>query len=326
MSLLSVRDLSIQFQSPKGVLEAVRGISFDLERGQTLGVVGESGCGKSITNLALMGLLADNGQVHATQVSFEGQDLLSLKERSWQKIRGKEMAMIFQDPMSALNPSFTVGYQLEETLKIHEPHLSKIDRENRCLELLKQVGIPAPESRLKAYAHELSGGMSQRVMIAMAIACKPKLLIADEPTTALDVTIQDQILRLLKDLQEAYNMAMIFVTHDLGVVAKVSDKIQVMYAGEIVESAPTKDIIERPQHPYTRGLLRSLPGAKETAFRAPLTSIPGIVPALNARPLGCQFHPRCTFASDKCQHHPLLSDTNGKDHQIRCHHPQQEEL
>lgn len=327
MSLLSVRDLSIQFQSPKGVLEAVRGISFDLERGQTLGVVGESGCGKSITNLALMGLLSENGQVHATEITFEGQDLLSLREKHWQKIRGKEMAMIFQDPMSALNPSFTVGYQLEETLKIHEPQLSKIDREIRCLELLKQVGIPAPESRLKAYAHELSGGMSQRVMIAMAIACKPKLLIADEPTTALDVTIQDQILRLLKELQEAYNMAMIFVTHDLGVVAKVSDKIQVMYAGEIIESALTKDLVEKPQHPYTRGLLRSLPGAKETAFRTPLTSIPGIVPALNARPLGCQFQPRCSFASDQCQHHPGLTDSsNGNQHIIRCHHPQEDSL
>lgn len=328
MSLLSVRDLSIQFQSPKGVLEAVRGISFDLERGQTLGVVGESGCGKSITNLALMGLLSDNGQVHATKINFEGTDLLGLKEKQWQKIRGKEMAMIFQDPMSALNPSFTVGYQLEEMLKIHEPQLSKVDREIRCLELLKQVGIPAPESRLGAYAHELSGGMSQRVMIAMAIACKPKLLIADEPTTALDVTIQDQILRLLKELQETYNMAMIFVTHDLGVVAKVSDKIQVMYAGEIVESAKTNELVESPKHPYTRGLLRSLPGAKETQFRARLTSIPGIVPALNARPLGCQFQPRCSYASDKCQHHPGLTEDSSANtsHIIRCHHPQEDSL
>ncbi len=328
MSLLKVRDLSIHFQSRQGILEAVRGISFDLERGQTLGVVGESGCGKSITNLAIMGLLSDNGQVHASEVTFEGLDLLKLREKQWQKIRGKEMAMIFQDPMSALNPSFTVGYQLEETLKIHEPQLTKVDREVRCLELLKQVGIPAPESRLSSYAHELSGGMSQRVMIAMAIACKPKLLIADEPTTALDVTIQDQILRLLKELQDAYNMAMIFVTHDLGVVAKVSDNIQVMYAGEIVESAPTRELIERPQHPYTRGLLRSLPGAKETAFRAPLTSIPGIVPALNARPLGCQFHPRCDFASEKCQHQPILTELRDEasTHLLRCHHPQEEVL
>lgn len=316
--LLEVEDLSIHFKTKKESLEAVRNISFSLDRGQTLGVVGESGCGKSITNLALLGLLPENGIVSAKKLSFEGQDLLSLRERQWQKIRGNEIAMIFQDPMSALNPSFTVGYQLEETLQLHEPDLSKEQRKERCLELLNQVGIPAPEKRLLSYAHELSGGMSQRVMIAMAIACRPKLLIADEPTTALDVTIQDQILRLLKDLQEKYQMAMIFVTHDLGVVAKVSDNIQVMYAGEIVERSPIDDLLRVQKHPYTKGLLDSLPGKKGLGFRTSLPSIAGIVPALGQRPNGCQFAPRCYYRKEECQKAPTLT----KDHHAyRCHFP-----
>jgi oligopeptide/dipeptide ABC transporter ATP-binding protein len=318
--LLSIKNLNINFQMKNNTLEAVRGISFSLKRGETLGVVGESGCGKSITNLALMGLLADNGSVSAEELLFEGQDLLKMNELSWQKIRGKEMAMIFQDPMSALNPSFTVGHQIEETLQVHEPDLTKEQRGKRVIELLKQVGIPAPEERLKSYAHELSGGMSQRVMIAMAIACRPKLLIADEPTTALDVTIQDQILRLLKNLQKEYNMAMIFVTHDLGVVAKVSDKIQVMYAGEIVESGPTKALLNSPVHPYTRGLLRSLPSNKTSGFREPLYSIAGIVPSLNSRPKGCQFEPRCEFRADKCQVNPGLTQKD-ETRLYRCYFP-----
>lgn len=316
--LLEVENLNIHFESKKGSLEAVRNISFSLNRGETLGVVGESGCGKSITNLALMGLLPDTGKVTANKIEFEGKDLLKTKERDWQKIRGKEISMIFQDPMSALNPSFTVGYQLEETLILHEPELNKEQRKERCLELLKQVGIPAPEKRLTSYAHELSGGMSQRVMIAMAIACRPKLLIADEPTTALDVTIQDQILRLLKELQKEYNMAMIFVTHDLGVVAKVSDKIQVMYAGEIVERATVNDLLKLQKHPYTKGLLNSLPGQKGLKFRSALPSIQGMVPALNQRPNGCQFGPRCSFKQADCEINPKLSEGG---HAYRCHFP-----
>ncbi|MCR9203480.1 MAG: ABC transporter ATP-binding protein [Halobacteriovoraceae bacterium] len=316
--LLEVENLSIDFKTKKGTLQAVRDISFSLERGETLGVVGESGCGKSITNLALMGLLPDTGIVKADKIQFEGIDLLTLKDREWQKIRGKEVSMIFQDPMSALNPSFTVGYQIEETLILHEPDLNKEQRHLRCIELLNQVGIPAPEKRLHSYAHELSGGMSQRVMIAMAIACKPKLLIADEPTTALDVTIQDQILRLLKELQVQYNMAMIFVTHDLGVVAKVSDKIQVMYAGEIVERSPIADLLKTQKHPYTKGLLNSLPGQKGLKFRTPLPSIKGMVPALNQRPEGCQFAPRCEFKQDICSETPVLTEDL---HAYRCHFP-----
>ncbi|MCF8060176.1 MAG: ABC transporter ATP-binding protein [Bacteriovoracaceae bacterium] len=323
--LLSVKNLNINFTTKQGSLEAVRGITFHLKRGETLGVVGESGCGKSITNLALMGLLADNGLVLAEEILFEEQNLLKMTEKSWQRIRGKEMAMIFQDPMSALNPSFTVGHQIEETLKIHEPDLTKEEREKRCLQLLKEVGIPAPKERIKSYAHELSGGMSQRVMIAMAIACRPKLLIADEPTTALDVTIQDQILRLLKNLQTQYNMAMIFVTHDLGVVAKVSDKIQVMYAGEIVESGPTKTLLNSPVHPYTRGLLRSLPSNKTSGFRQPLASIAGIVPSLNNRPKGCQFAPRCEYRQDNCQINPELT-MKDESRLFRCHFPKEGSL
>lgn len=297
--LLEINNLSISFKTSKGTLEAVRDISFHLNEGETLGIVGESGCGKSITNLALMGLIPDTGKVQAEKLLFNGNNLLSLSSKKWQQIRGSDIAMIFQDPMSALNPSFTVGYQIEETLKLHSPELNKIQRYEKCIELLDQVGIPAPEERIKSYAHELSGGMSQRVMIAMAIACNPKLLIADEPTTALDVTIQDQILKLLKDLQKKNNMAMILVTHDLGVVAQNADRIQVMYAGEIVETANAKEIVQDPKHPYTIGLLKSLPG-KEVPFRSKLSSIKGMVPDLHHRQNGCQFAPRCEYQKNEC--------------------------
>lgn len=318
--LLEVENLSISFETKRGILEAVRGISFHLDQGETLGIVGESGCGKSITNLAIMGLLAPNAIIKADKLNFEGQNLLALKERQLQKIRGGQMGMIFQDPMTALNPSFTVGFQIDETLKVHEKDLSKKDRADKCIQLMEQVGIPAPAERLKAYAHELSGGMSQRVMIAMAIACNPKLLIADEPTTALDVTIQDQILTLLKDLQQKNNMAMILVTHDLGVVAQNADRLQVMYAGEVVETGNISTVIEKPYHPYTAGLLASLPGREAREFRSSLPSIAGLVPDLTARPAGCQFSPRCEFAQDDCRSSlPDLSKLDQRD--VRCFHP-----
>lgn len=318
--LLEIEDLSITFDTAKGPLSATRQISFSLEQGETLGIVGESGCGKSITNLAIMGLLPDTATITAKKMIFDGVDLQTIKENDFRKIRGAKIGMIFQDPMSALNPSFTVGFQIDETLKIHCPEMDKVARGARALELMHQVGIPAPAERLKNYAHELSGGMSQRVMIAMAIACKPKLLIADEPTTALDVTIQAQIMKLLKDLQKEYQMAMILVTHDLGVVAQNADRIQVMYAGEIVESAKSKVLLQDPKHPYTDGLLSSLPGKKATAFRAPLPSIAGMVPDLRARPNGCQFNPRCEFADDKCKT-TLPSLEHDQARTLRCFHP-----
>jgi len=318
--LLEVDNLSITFDTAKGKLAATREISFKLDQGETLGIVGESGCGKSITNLAIMGLLPDTAIVKASKLNFDGHDLLNISEKDFRKIRGGTIGMIFQDPMSALNPSFTVGFQIDETLKIHCPEMNKADRLARALELMDQVGIPAPKERLKNYAHELSGGMSQRVMIAMAIACRPKLLIADEPTTALDVTIQAQIMKLLKDLQKEYQMAMILVTHDLGVVAQNADRIQVMYAGEIVESAPTATLLNSPRHPYTNGLLNSLPGKKARAFREPLPSISGMVPDLRARPAGCQFHPRCESAKDQClTKTPELSLAT--DQALRCFYP-----
>ncbi len=317
--LLEVENLSITFDTAKGALEATRDVSFTLAEGETLGIVGESGCGKSITNLAIMGLLPNTATVSAQKLIFDGHDLLHIPEKQFRKIRGGTIGMIFQDPMSALNPSFTVGYQIDETLKVHCPEMDKKARAQRALELMVQVGIPAPEERLKNYAHELSGGMSQRVMIAMAIACRPKLLIADEPTTALDVTIQAQIMKLLKDLQREYKMAMILVTHDLGVVAQNADRIQVMYAGEIVESAPAKALLTTPRHPYTEGLLNSLPGRQATGFRQPLPSIAGMVPDLRARPRGCQFNPRCYRADEQCQaNHPQLEKSA---HTFRCFHP-----
>lgn len=310
--LLEVENLHIDFETSKGVLKAIRGVDFHLSQGETLGIVGESGCGKSITNLAIMGLLPHTAQVCADKLLFNERNLLNMNETEYQSIRGGDIGMIFQDPMSALNPSFTVGFQIEETLRLHEKNLSKKERAEKAIDLLDQVGIPAPKDRIKSYAHELSGGMSQRVMIAMAIACSPKLLIADEPTTALDVTIQEQILKLLRTLQEKHKMGLILVTHDLGVVAQNADRIQVMYAGEVVETGFTKDIISTPTHPYTEGLLNSLPGRKETAFRQPLPSIPGMVPDLTRRPKGCQFSPRCSYATEKCfiESAPMIQAAN----------------
>ncbi|MCC7442792.1 MAG: ABC transporter ATP-binding protein [Bdellovibrionales bacterium] len=304
MALLEVRDLSIEFETRKGNLKALERLSFTLNEGETLGIVGESGCGKSITSLALMGLLAPNARVSAGALRFEGKDLLAMNEEARSEIRGAEMSMIFQDPMTSLNPSFTVGFQLEEMLKAHpreEADRSPAGRRKRLVELMEQVGIPDPAQRLTCYPHELSGGMSQRVMIAMAVASRPKLLIADEPTTALDVTIQAQILELLRDLQRRYKMALILITHDLGVVSETAARTMVMYAGQAVEEGPTREVIASPRHPYTAGLLQCLPAlhAKE-APKTRLPSIAGMVPDLLARPSGCQFHPRCSRAQEPC--------------------------
>jgi len=340
MALLEVKNLSITFQTKYGPVEAVRDLTFTLDHGESLGVVGESGCGKSITNLAIMGLLPKNAELKADKLTFNGVDLLSLKERDYQKLRGQQVAMIFQDPMSALNPCFSVGEQIIETISVHR-QISKKDAHAEALALLNQVGIPAPEERLKCYPHELSGGMAQRVMIAMAISCRPQLLIADEPTTALDVTIQDQILNLLRDIQKQNKMALMLITHDLGVVAQNSDKIQVMYAGEVVESGPTASVVHTPAHPYTKGLLAGHPSHQKAAAndnatkennktgatkkRKRLPSIPGMVPDLKQRPVGCQFHPRCHKAGPECMKGMSLLGITNPSHanrQVRCAKPE----
>ena len=325
--LLEVKNLNIHFKTDKSdtAIHAVRDLSFSLKQGEMLGVVGESGSGKSITNLALMGLLPDTAIITAAKAHFGGIDLFGLKEKEWQKVRGLEMAMIFQDPMTALNPFLSIQFQLMETIQTHLG-LSKKDALDKCVELLYLVGIPSPKDRLKSYPFELSGGMAQRVMIAMAISTNPKLLIADEPTTALDVTIQKQILNLIKMLQEKNNMSVILVTHDLGVVSEYSEVLQVMYAGEVVESGRTSDLIKHPRHPYTHALLGSRPGALvDNIRRAPKTALPsisGIVPAFHQRPLGCQFNPRCEFVTPECQRSPIALFDEGPHHrEYRCIHP-----
>jgi dipeptide transport system ATP-binding protein len=296
--LLSVENLRVSFETRRGMVNVIDNLSFSLEKGRTLGIVGESGSGKSVTSLAVMGLLPPTARIPTGTVSFDGRDVLKMSEGERQGLRGSRMAMIFQDPMTSLNPSFTVGYQIEEALRTHG---IKGDLRARTIELLKQVGIPDPASRLDSYPHQLSGGMSQRVMIAMAIACEPELLIADEPTTALDVTIQAQILQLLKTIQAERGMGLILITHDIGVVAQMADDILVMYAGHLMEAGPKEDIIRKPKHPYTQALLESLPGSHGlAAFRSRLPTIPGLVPDLLARPSGCQLSPRCPYMIEEC--------------------------
>ncbi|MEN3929989.1 ABC transporter ATP-binding protein [Microvirga sp. W0021] len=296
MALLEIENLSVEFPTRAGTVYAVEGMTMKLDQGEILGVVGESGSGKSMTMLALMGLVPFPGKIRADKLMFNGHNLLTISERERRKIIGKDVAMIFQEPTTSLNPCFTIGFQLAETLKFHEGMSSKQAR-NRAIELLEQVGIPAPEGRLKAFPHQLSGGMNQRVMIAMAIACNPKFLIADEPTTALDVTIQAQILNLLTSLQRDRNMAMVLITHNMGVVAETAHRMMVMYAGQIMEEATASDLFNRPQHPYTNALLAALP---ERAVGGRLATIPGVVPGLADRPKGCLFSPRCQFATDRC--------------------------
>ncbi len=296
--LLTVENLRVSFETRRGLVNVIEDLSFELHKGRTLGIVGESGSGKSVTSLAVMGLLPPTARIPSGTVNFDGRDVLKMTETDRQKLRGGRMAMIFQDPMTSLNPSFTVGFQIEEALRTHG---IQGDLRARTIEVLKQVGIPDPASRLDSYPHQLSGGMSQRVMIAMAIACEPELLIADEPTTALDVTIQAQILQLLKDIQAKRGMGLILITHDIGVVAQMADDILVMYAGHVMEAGPKEEIIRKPKHPYTQALLESLPGSHGMAeFRSRLPTIPGLVPDLLARPTGCQLSPRCPYMIDAC--------------------------
>ena len=326
MNLLDVKNLSIDFETARGRLRAVDRLSFQLSEGEALGIVGESGCGKSVTSLALMRLLSENASVSADVLKFQGQDLLSLSEKKMQSIRGREISMIFQNPLSSLNPSFTVGYQLVETLKAHQDQpQNKKQNIQQALELLRSVGIPDPARRLDSYPHQLSGGMCQRVMIAMAIACRPKLLIADEPTTALDVTIQAQIMDLLLSLKEKTGMGLILITHDLGLVSKAVSRVLVMYAGQAVEEGRVREILSRPEHPYTHGLLNCLPAhAEESAHRSRLPTITGVVPHLIEPMNGCRFEPRCTKAQDQCNKVQPELYPGKTSHKVRCFYPIQQ--
>jgi peptide/nickel transport system ATP-binding protein len=314
--LLDVTDLVVEFTTEHGVVRAVDGVSLSLKPGRTLGIVGESGCGKSVTSLAIMGLLPQRGAVVPNgEVMFEGRDLLKLSQSALSELRGDRLAMIFQEPMTSLNPSLAIGDQIGEVLERHRG-LSRAQALERAIDLLRQVGIPLPEKRAHEYPHRLSGGMRQRVMIAMALACAPKLLIADEPTTALDVTVQAQILDLLRRLRDETGTAVVLITHDLGVIAELADEVAVMYAGRIVERAPVARLFARPQHPYTIGLLGSVPRLDAPAQR--LAVIEGSVPSPFSAPSGCRFHPRCPFAIAKCRTSapPLIELSPG--HEAAC--------
>ncbi|QRE74450.1 ABC transporter ATP-binding protein [Methylobacterium aquaticum] len=316
MPLLEITNLSVEFPSAGGTLQAVDGVSLTLEEGEVLGVVGESGSGKSVTMMALMGLVAYPGRVSADRLAFAGRDLLGMPARERRRLTGRDVAMIFQEPTTSLNPCFTIGFQITESLRQHLGLDRKAARK-RAIELLEQVGIPAAESRLSSYPHQLSGGMNQRVMIAMAIACNPKLLIADEPTTALDVTIQAQILDLLLSLQRERGMALVLITHNMGVVAETADRMMVMYAGQVMEERRADALFASPQHPYTAALLAALPERSEGGR---LATIPGVVPGLYDRPRGCLFSPRCTYATDHSrEQRPALRPW--QDGFVRCHYP-----
>ena len=316
MSLLEVKDLKTYFYTDAGVGKAVDGVTFSLEKGKVLGIVGESGCGKSVTSLSIMRLVdTTTGKYEGGQILFEGRDILTLPEKEMRKLRGNKISMIFQEPMTSLNPVFTIGYQIMESLILHKG-MDKKAAHARAIELLELVGIPEAAKRVDEYPHQLSGGMRQRVMIAMALAGDPELLIADEPTTALDVTIQAQILDLLKSLQKKLNMSIIIITHDLGVIAEMADEVAVMYAGDIVEKAKTRELFSDPKHPYTIGLMNSIPDIDDENER--LNTLEGLVPSLYEMPAGCRFAPRCQFACEECQNHRIhLTDLeNGR--QVRC--------
>ena len=325
-NLLEIKNLNITFVSDGKVVKAVKNLNLNIPYGKTIGLVGESGSGKSVTSLAIMRLLPDHGGVKITgEILYKGQNLLNLSMKDMRQVRGNKISMIFQEPMTSLNPVYTVGQQIDETILLHQD-LSKAQARKRTIELLTEVGIPDPENKVNAYPHEMSGGQKQRVMIAMAMACEPELLICDEPTTALDVTIQKQILNLIKMLQEKQNMSVILVTHDLGVVSEYSERLQVMYAGEIVETGLTRDLITHPRHPYTHALLASRPGALVAGAaripKTPLPSISGIVPAFHQRPMGCQFNPRCEFVTQECKMAPIeIQVMEPKHREFRCIHP-----
>lgn len=314
--LLSVEDLRVYFRGNETLSRAVDGLSYEVRQGETVCLVGESGCGKTVSALAVLGLIPmPPGEFAGGRILFGGKNLLDFNEEEMQEIRGNHISMVFQEPLTSLNPVFTIGDQIEEAIKIHE-HVEPQDLRTRCIQLLKDVGIPSPEDRLKDYPHQLSGGQRQRVMIAMALACNPDLFIADEPTTALDVTIQAQIMELFSSIQEKRSMSVLYITHDLGVVANIADRVYVMYAGIVAEKGKTSQIFDDPCHPYTQGLLASLPLRTKRGKR--LHSIPGTVPDPAYKPGGCPFHPRCNVAIETCRtQFPEMFDYGG-GHHSRC--------
>ncbi len=327
--ILDVKNLETTFFTEGGAVRAVDDVSFSVYKGKTLGLVGESGCGKSVTSLSIMRLIPNPpGRITRGEILYQGRDLLKVSAEEMRKIRGNEISMIFQEPMTSLNPVFTIGNQMMEAITLHQD-LSKSAARDKAIEMLQLVGIPAPEKRIVDYPHQLSGGMRQRVMIAMALSCNPNVLIADEPTTALDVTIQAQILDLLRDLQQKVGMALILITHDLGVVAEMADEVCVMYAGRVAERAPVREIFKNPRHPYTRGLLNSIPTLSMDPTgkvkKKRLETIPGIVPSLLELPRGCRFQERCAFVGEDCRgDEPVLREAAGANgaagaaHQVRC--------
>ena len=322
--LLEVEDLRVEFAAPEGTVRAVDGVSFEIREGETLGLVGESGCGKSITALSLLRLIAPPGRISGGRIRYRGRDLLTVSEREIRKIRGKEIALIFQEPVAALNPVFTVGAQISEAIRVHN-RIGRKEAMAEAVRLLGLVQIPDPRRRIHEYPHQMSGGMCQRVMIAMALSCKPSLLVADEPTTALDVTIQAEILDLLRRLREQFDLSVLLISHNLGVVAESGSRVAVMYAGRIVEEAPVREIFASPKHPYTLGLLRSMPrlGERARTGRRRLSTIPGSVPDPARREPGCPFAPRCPEAMEACrQVEPrLLPLSPGRKVSCFLHHP-----
>jgi len=314
--LLEIRDLSVHFTTDDGVVRAVEHVGFEIFPGKILGIVGESGCGKSVTALSILRLIPDPpGKIVGGEVLFEGKDLVKFEEKEMEKVRGNDISMIFQEPMTSLNPVFTIGDQIMEAILFHQG-VHKAEARRKAIEMLGRVKIPDPGTRIDAYPHQLSGGMRQRAMIAMALSCQPKLLIADEPTTALDVTIQDEILKLLREIQNEMGMAVMLITHDLGVVAGLADRVMVMYAGRVVEQGPIGSILRQMRHPYTRGLVTSIPSLEERKKRLP--AIPGQVPDAMALPVGCKFHPRCYLMIEECKkEEPPLFQVQ-EEHFSRC--------
>lgn len=325
-TLLEVKNLRTQFKTDDGEFYAVDNVSFRVDKGEVLGIVGESGCGKSVTSLSVMRLIQSPGKITEGEITYKGKSLLKISDDEMRSYRGKEIAMIFQEPMTSLNPVYTIGNQIDEAIALHYPEFNKEQIKNRTIEMLKTVGIPAPEKRYDEYPHQLSGGMRQRVMIAMAISCNPQLLIADEPTTALDVTIQAQILDLMRKLQKEFNAGMMLITHDLGVVAEMCQNVIVMYAGQIVERGSVEDIFYRPMHPYTKGLLNSIPHFETGQRLQKLQTIKGLVPSLLNLPKGCRFNERCPYAQDKCRTSMPPLEGPRPERQVACFFPLTENL